>query len=155
MANADFTAICSVGPEKYDNQKWEVVVYESGTTIVIPKGLEKASHFLIYGPKVEPEASRDSLRHKRAEELALFLNTNSRPKWMNLNPKIEYLCQMTMSDGTDISCVSTTCGESEACELFNWFGNQLVYSFMSDAISSEMDKKCLEFMIEASKTVKG
>jgi hypothetical protein len=137
---------------KYDNQTWEVVKYESGTVIVTTRKKELA-HFYVYGPKIDPEDARDALRYQYAEEFALFLNTGTRPVWLNhgMFDIMPTTSQLVWKDGASVAAYPSHLHEheeqkSEINELFTWLIDSLAVSYQVDAILEQQDKFILDKM---------
>lgn len=137
---------------KYDNQTWEVVKYESGTVIVTTRKKELA-HFYMYGPKIDPEDSRDALRYRYAEEFAVFLNDGTRPVWLNrgMFDIMPTTSQLVWKDGASVAAYPSQLHEheeqkSEINELFTWLIYSLAVSYQVDAIFEQQDKFSLDKM---------
>ena len=70
---------------------WRVECYQSGT-VVVTEGKTAATkfgvrsvgpHLYVYGPHSRDESKRDRDRRAVAEDLAVFLNGGTRPKWLD------------------------------------------------------------------------
>lgn len=92
---------------------WRSLFFPSGTTIVISDD-HNSPHFYIYGPVAVGEKDdegeypdSDQIRYKMCHELALWLNGDSRPKWLD-DMYREHPTRLVGVDGSSIEAVGPT-----------------------------------------------
>lgn len=150
------TAVTIDMHSKFDDTKWHVESYPSGTVVVVPTVTDelpasevvKLSHFYVYGPKYEDETEQDRRRYAIANELAEFLNNhnNTVPGWLDIRTA-RYdgdAYELAWDNGISVACVDNTCGKDAAWEMFSWFIEHLQACNGAQQLMESEDKLFIE-----------